>query len=325
MEILQAALAALCIVAAASLLGGALLFRMACRRGKKPLDITGNSIYAPYLLQMEQGKNWFLAQKPQEAFLTAFDGTRLHAWVLPVEHAVGTVVLMHGYRADPLRDFSCAVEDYHTMGYNLILPHQRACGASGGSYVTFGALEQHDCAAWACFAARRFGIQLPLFLDGVSMGATTVLLATGLELPENTAGVIADCGFTSPWEIVGHVCKKVIFFRPIPCMWVAEGLARLRASFSLRQWDTRRVLQNCRLPVFFAHGTEDEFVPCTMSVEAHAACGSADKQLLLADGAAHGLSYLLQREEYLTRLRDFLARSALALKRQQDCDILNTK
>jgi len=325
MEILEAVTVALCIIAAVCLLGGVLLFRFAVRRGKKLLDVTRDGIYAPYLPLMEQGKNWFLAQNPQEAFLTAHDGARLHAWVLPADNAVGTVLMMHGYRADPLRDFSCAVEDFHKLGYNLILPHQRACGASGGNYVTFGALERYDCQAWAEFAARRFGTQLPLFLDGVSMGATTVLLAAGLPLPENTAGVIADCGFTRPWDILGHVCKKVIFFRPIPCMWVVEALARLRAGFSLRQTDTRKVLAGCRLPVFFAHGTEDEFVPCYMSQEAHAACGSEGCELLLAEGAAHGLSYLLRREEYLTRLLAFLDRSTAALKRQTDCDILNNK
>ena len=36
---------------------------------------------------------------------------------------------------------------------------------------------------------------------GVSMGAATVLLAAGLNLPDNVCGIVADCGYTSPREI----------------------------------------------------------------------------------------------------------------------------
>ena len=37
------------------------------------------------------------------------------------------------------------------------------------------------------------------------MGAATVLMASSLDLPENTRGIVADCGFTTPWEIMAHV------------------------------------------------------------------------------------------------------------------------
>ena len=40
------------------------------------------------------------------------------------------------------------------------------------------------------------------------MGAATVLLSLGTDLPGNVKGVVADCGFTSPWEIVRHVAKR---------------------------------------------------------------------------------------------------------------------
>ena len=38
-----------------------------------------------------------------------------------------------------------------------------------------------------------------IFLCGISMGCATTLMAAGLDLPDNVKGIIADCGFTSPW------------------------------------------------------------------------------------------------------------------------------
>ena len=38
------------------------------------------------------------------------------------------------------------------------------------------------------------------------MGASTVLMASALPLPKSVSGIVADCGYTSP--------KDIIFFRP---------------------------------------------------------------------------------------------------------------
>lgn len=126
----------------------------------------------------------------------------LHAELLEAENAVGTVLLMHGYRGTGLSNFAAVFRFYHEHRYNIVVPDERACGKSGGSYVTLGVKESRDCKCWTEWIEKEYGQALPIFLDGISMGATTVLMATVLGLPENVRGVIADCGFTSPWEIV---------------------------------------------------------------------------------------------------------------------------
>ena len=86
-------------------------------------------------------------------------------------------------------------------------PTSAPTGRARGKYITYGVKERFDCRDWAVYAARRFGDR-PLFLMGISMGAATVLMASGLELPENTRGIVADCGFTTPWEIMAHVARR---------------------------------------------------------------------------------------------------------------------
>ena len=70
----------------------------------------------------------------------------------------------------------------------------------------FGLLERYDCADWAAWVQTQ--CPLPIYLSGISMGATTVLMTSGLSLPENVCVIMADCGFTSPYAIWEHVAKE---------------------------------------------------------------------------------------------------------------------
>ena len=71
------------------------------------------------------------------------------------------------------------------MGHNLLLIDERAHGRSEGRTITFGIQERWDVESWARFAVERFGADVQIILYGVSMGAATVLMAAGLDLPEN--------------------------------------------------------------------------------------------------------------------------------------------
>lgn len=63
-------------------------------------------------------------------------------------------------------------------------------------------------------------------------------------------------------------------------------------------------MQNCRLPVFFAHGTGDHFVPYEMTMENYEAC-SGEKTLYTVEGAAHMKSYMLKPHEYMEAVASF--------------------
>ena len=82
---------------------------------------------------------------------------------------------------------------------------------------------------------------------------------------------------------------------------VLPGLRRCREVCSTV--DAMR--RNKNIPVVFAHGDADDFVPVAMTRENYAACG-AEKELFLAPGAGHGLSYLVERERCEAALLAFL-------------------
>ena len=169
----------------------------------------------------------------------------------------------------------------------------------------FGLLERHDCLEWAKWAAERTGGTLPVYLCGVSMGASTVLMTAGLELPEAVKGIIADCGFTSPKDILSAVYTSVTHLPAGISLWATEWFARIFAGFSLTEKDTRKALANSRYPVLMFHGGADGFVPCEMSRQGYDAC-KGEKELVIIEGADHGVSFLIDPDRYGKALIRFI-------------------
>ena len=291
---------------------GFIVLQIACRRRweidlRQPQQVKGKQM-EQYHSKILAGMDWLEQQQTKQLYLTSRDGLRLAARLLEQpqpELARGTIVLMHGYRSKACNDFSCSLPLYYSLGYNLLIADQRAHGRSEGKYICFGILERYDCCDWAQLMAQRYGAQHPLVLGGLSMGATTVLMASGLPLPDSVCCIIADCGFTSPWDIV----KKETCSRYHIPAWLLKTqldfMARLLAGFSFQAYSTLDAMQVNTRPILFIHGTADDFVPSWMTVAAYEAC-RAEKELLLVEKAEHGMSFLLEEEHYTKTLSEFL-------------------
>ncbi len=238
----------------------------------------------------------------EEVCITSFDGLKL--WGKFYEYAPGAPIelMMPGYRGLAERDLCGAPQRCFKLGRSVLLVDQRACGRCGGHVITFGIRERYDCQSWAKYLFDRFGPDIPVILTGISMGAATVMMASELPMPENVVGVIADCGYSSPKEIICKVIAQMKLPPKVFYPFVKLG-ARLFGAFDLEAASPVEAMGRCNFPVFFAHGEEDDFVPMEMSVACYEAC-RAPKKLLTVPGAGHGLAYLIEHEKYIQQLKE---------------------
>lgn len=247
-----------------------------------------------------------LRQSPhQRVEISAYDGTRLTGHWFPHPDAKRVIVAIHGWRSHWYRDFGAISEFWKEQGCSVLYVEQRAHDTSGGQHMTYGAVERYDCQAWLRWVCKQCGIKLPIYLAGVSMGATTVLMAGALSLPGNVRGIVADCGFTSADEIWCHLARDSLHmpYRMVRRFANAKYLRRTGQTSALSTVDA---LKNCRLPVLLIHGDADDFVPPEMSRRNEKAC-AGQKRLVMVPGAGHGMSSFVGKELYEQELLAFWA------------------
>ena len=279
-------------------------FFVACVRIPIEPDPEKSRFTRPYKDEIRAGAQWFRDQNPERVQIRSSDALQLTGYLLPAENARGTLILVHGYRSDPFTDFGYSLPFYGTLGWNILAVCQRAHSESEGKYITFGVKERYDLRNWIFYLNDRFGTEKPIVPIGISMGASTVLMSLGTDLPSNVVCAIADCGYTSPYAEFVHVLKsRRIPRRPI--LDIADGFSRVFARFGFKEYSTIDALKHNHIPVFFVHGQADDFVPMQFTVDNYAAC-TADKRLITVPEAGHGTSYIYATEQCQQAMRDWL-------------------
>ena len=257
------------------------------------------------LEEIDREMAWFRAQKPEELTIRSRDGLKLCGSYLEAPDAKACMLLCHGYRSRGGLDFALVLRTLYEHGCSVLVIDQRAHGRSEGKYIAYGVLERYDCQQWAWFLHAKLGGRVPIFLEGMSMGASTVMMAAELALPPSVVGIIADCGYNSPWEELRH-CIKYRYHLPVfPVLPLTELMCRLVAGYSLKGASAAASLANSPLPLLIIHGMDDDSVPATMTAENYAAA-AGEKRQILVPGARHALSYLVDRERLEKELMDFI-------------------
>lgn len=263
---------------------------------------------AKYDVIKASAREWMDKQRLEAVYIPSGDGLWLHAFYLRAEKPSDKLVIFHHGFTGGAMDNAAHAMFFHNLGYEVLLPELRAHGESEGKYVGFGILDRFDTLEWVRYSRKRFGSGVKILLHGTSMGASTALMALGLdEIQETVSAVIADCAFTSPYEILAHVIKNDYHLPPAPILKAAGILAKKDAGYSFDEYSTLDALRGNNVPVLFIHGREDTFVPTWMSRKNYEAC-PGKKELLIVDNAGHGSSVfenqpLYERtEEEFTRL-----------------------
>lgn len=271
--------------------------------GAAEKKLAGSDLDQKLLEQLRQAGDALRSRGGGLVRINGRDGTELVGHWFRHAQPRRTLVAMHGWRSSWCNDFGAIADFWFKNGCNVLFAEQRGQGESGGEYMGFGLLERHDCVDWAVWTGEQCG-SLPVYLCGLSMGASTVLMAAGLELPGNVRGIIADCGYTSPEAIWRHVAKDNLGLSYGTRSAAARDLCRKKIQVGIDDYSCLDAMQECEVPVLFIHGTDDRFVPIEMTYENYKAC-AAPKRLLVVPGAGHGMSYFVDQKGYENAIRQF--------------------
>ncbi len=292
-------------------------FRIAffSKREKEVSDefsLPDGEIYKAYKDVMQKWADEVLGTETERVEITSFDGLKLRGKYYEYKKGAPIELMLHGYRGRAERDLCGGVQRCFALGRNALLVDQRGCGHSEGKILSFGIKEKRDCLDWIDFMINHFGSDVKIILTGISMGASTVLMAAGEKLPENVVGVLADCGFTSAREIIKKVIRDMKLPPNLSYPFVKLG-ARLYGGFNIEENSAIESVKKIKVPVIFFHGESDDFVPVDMSKENYAVC-NAPKKLVTVAGAGHGLSFPVDQKNYLLEVAKFFDSNGIPTK-----------
>lgn len=253
-------------------------------------NINANTNWEQHIDFISKRKEWLLQQKMEDVFIKSDDNLKLHATLIRNKSNKNCVICFHGYTSKGLNDYGSIAKFYIEQGFNMLIVDERAHGDSEGTYIGFGVLDRYDVVKWIEYAIKLFGNDVNIMLHGDSMGATTVLLASGLNLPKNVKAIVADCGFTSAYDVFSHILKRDYHIPKFPIMNVTEIMTRKKAGYGYNDASTLDTVASTDIPILFVHGDKDDFVPTWMSEKNYEACKS-EKELLIVKGADHAESY----------------------------------
>lgn len=302
------AAALLSLLAVSEAGGAAYFYQRTMKRGRAKTERTikmAGTDWSQHMDFIQERKKYMLAQYHEDVYQTSKDGLKLHATYFPGPDTQKIVICFHGYTSDGMHDFIGLSDYYMRNGYGMLLVDERAHGKSEGTYIGFGCLDRHDALGWIQWVIQECGPQVQILLHGISMGGSTVLLTSSMELPLQVKGIISECGFTSPKEVFTHVLHTMYHLPAFPMIEISDYVNRKKAGFGLDECNAAREVRNAKVPILLIHGDGDTFVPCEMCEKIYENCTSPKTRLIIKD-AAHAECYYKDTEAYEQALDTFV-------------------
>lgn len=256
-------------------------------------------------LKVQEDEDWLIkASNYTDKYITSYDDLKLHAYEIINENPTDKwAIVVHGYTSEG-KLVSAKAKHLYDMGYNVLVPDLRGHGTSEGDYIGMGWHDRLDVVNLIDTTIKE-NPNAKIVLHGTSMGAATVLMVSGEELPSNVKAIIADCGYTSAWDEFTYQLDALFGLKPFPVMQLSNIVTKIKSGYSLKDASALEQVKNSKTPILFIHGDEDDFVPYSMMEELYDAT-SSEKEMITIEGAGHDDSYLVNPTLYWNTITEFL-------------------
>lgn len=220
----------------------------------------------------QSARAWFESLNPADTMLQSRLGHDIFSIIIPAEEETHRwAVVIHGYGDRPI-GMSHYAWKYHTLGFNVLMPHMIGHDSDPEKYCTMGARDHIMVVDWINEIVRR-DPQAEIILHGVSMGSATTMLVTGDELPKNVLAAVADCGYTSCWDEYAAQIGAMFHLPVFPFLDMINFLSKhVHHNFDFKACSPIEAVARSKTPTFFIHGDADTFVPYSMMEPLYEAC-----------------------------------------------------
>lgn len=242
---------------------------------------------------------------PKETLWIENGGLKQDAWYVRAKQKTDkTAVIVHGFSwsKERMKAYGWL---FHKLGYNVLMPDNIAAGKSQGRIIGYGWNDRLNLIKWTeLLVQRNHKSQITLF--GLSMGAATVMMASGEEtLPPQVHNLIEDAGYSSVWDELKFQAKSMYNLPAFPILYEVSAISKVRAGFSYGEASSVNQLKKNKLPILFIHGDRDTFVPTRMVYENYKAT-KGPKELYLVKGADHAETFKKDKQLYEKKIKEFL-------------------
>lgn len=248
----------------------------------------------------------WLTEKSEDVYITTSNNGSLKLHAYEVRNKTNSniwTIVVHGYCSQG-KDMIYYAKEYYNRGYNVLVVDLRGHGQSEGDYIGMGWHDRLDLVDWINYLINK-NSNCNIILHGVSMGAATVMMATGENLPNNVKVAIEDCGYSSIWEEF-EMQLNVLFNLPtFPVLNAASTVCKIKAGYTIKEGSAIEQVKKSKTPTLFIHGDQDTFVPFEMLDKVYQAA-NCEKEKLVVEGAAHAASASVNSELYWETIDEFI-------------------
>ncbi|ARJ38940.1 alpha/beta hydrolase [Sporosarcina ureae] len=300
--------------------GSFFFYNLAIKRGPKDF-LTSNADLKVSAETMDVFLNgdwldWVDKQEFEEMHMTSRDGLELMGYYLPAKQPTDKlVILTHGYLGHAKQMGLYGQFYYEELGYNIFMPNARGHGKSGGDYYGFGWPDRLDLIDWTNLLTKKAGTNTQVIYHGLSMGAATVLMASGENLPNQVKAIIADSPYQSVYQLFAYQLNRMFHLPAFPLLDNMNLLTNAKAGYSLKEADALSAVQRATVPILYIHGNADTFVPTDMAKKLYEVTES-DADIFLVDDANHGEAFVMDQEAYKKRAEEFIHQHVSAISSQ---------
>ena len=236
--------------------------------------------------------------------IISHDGLMLQGVYYPCENARATVICAHGFRSHAEREWAFPGLFYHSLGYNVLIPYQRAHGLSEGKCITFGALEHIDMMDWV-EKINEISPDDSIIIHGLSMGGSIVLQLSDKEM-RNVKCLISDAPTPSVESFFVNVSRQVFKGSGDKVAECAMADFKKQNGVDARNLNCVEIVKNNRYPLLLSAGSMENLEEMFDRIKKN---NPMETEIVILEGCNHGNGMYKQTEVYQGALKRFTERN----------------